>query len=140
MFAFPSVEAFVLLSCSLPWLAMSGLVALIRRGRFAALQPTAFGGLSRRRRRHIMRALRRGDRLVPEDVPLAQDLVAALRKTRWLPWLFFVLPLGQLSTVTESRTQRTLWAITAAIWWLLAWWQFYLRHRVRLYAETHWST
>ena len=77
---------------------------------------------------------------VAEDVPLAQDLVAALRKTRWLPWLFFVLPLGQLSTVTEGRTQRTLWAVTAGIWWMLAWWQFYLRHRVRLYAETHWST
>lgn len=129
----------IVLFCALPWLVIVGLLALVRRGRFASMQPTAFGGLGRRKRRAILRALRRGDPLAADEVPIARELVTAMQKSRWLPWLFLVLPLAQLGNLTEARTQRALWIVTAGAWWLLAWWQFYLRHRVRLYADTHWN-
>ena len=126
--------------CAVPALAMMGMLALARRGHFAWMQPTAFGGLTRKRRRQILRALRRGDRLADEDVVSAHELMTQLERSRWLPWMFVVLPIFQLGNATShDHVRRFFWGVAAGALWMSAWWQLYLRYRVRVYAEMHWT-
>jgi hypothetical protein len=94
------------------------------------LQPTAFGGLGRRERRAILQAMRRGDRLPDDEAPITLGLVAVMRKTRWLPWLFFVVSVFQVGNVTHGQTARLLYVVSAAALWMSAWWQLYLRYRI----------
>jgi len=123
-----------------PALAMLGLLALSRRGHFAWMQPMAFGGLARRQRRGILRGLRRGDPLADEDVTSARELMNSLDRNRWLPWLFVVLPILQVDNATShDHVRRFFWCVAAAAFWASAWWQLYLRYRIRIYAEMLWA-
>jgi hypothetical protein len=123
-----------------PAAMVGGLVAVGRARGWPWLQPVAFTGLSRPTRRQLLRAMRRGDPIPAEQVGVARDLVARLTKTRWLPGLFFSLPLLQMGNVYEGHTQRVLWTISTGLLWSSAWWQTYLRHRLRVYAQRNWNT
>jgi hypothetical protein len=126
----PAVVLLILaVALSGPLLGAGG-VALLRRRGAAWAQPSPVFGLDRRTRRQLLRALRRGRPIPPEQREIAAHLAEQIRRARWTPLLCSAPLLLQSIYLGRDGWQGMFAKVAVAVGVLLAGWTCYIQYKI----------
>lgn len=112
-----------------PLLGVGG-VALVRRRGAAWAQPSPVFGLDRRTRRQLLRALRRGRPIPPEQREIAAHLAEQIRRARWTPLLCSAPLLLQSIYLGRDGLQGMFAKVAVPVGVLLAGWSCYIQYKI----------
>ena len=106
------------------------LVTVARRRGAAWVQPSPFSALDRGSRRQLLRAMRRGEPIRPEDHEIAAELAERIRGARWTPFLCSAPLLLQVVNLGHDGVFGLLALVAVVAGVGFAGWSFYVHQRI----------
>ncbi|MCA1710716.1 MAG: hypothetical protein LC789_03355 [Actinobacteria bacterium] len=107
-----------------------GLVLLVRRRGAGWAQPSPVMGLTRLERKHLLRALRRGDPVPTGYEDVAAHLVGQIRRARWLPLLCWSACLLQVVHIRDGGFAGRFGMISFAVGVVGLGYSFWTHHKI----------